>query len=79
MNYILYFILILLTIMVTFVGLLVIKAAIEMAEKIYYPSKPKAITSTEEEVTFKEETKKRYQRKSNTNATKRISKSTRKV
>ena len=60
-----FIILILLGIIVTVLGLLTIRVCVQMAEQIYFP--------------VKQETKKRYQRKSNTNATKRIPKSIRKV
>ncbi len=60
-----FIILILLGIIVTVLGLLTIRVCVQMAEQIYFP--------------VKQQTKKRYQRKSNTNAAKRIPKSTRKV
>jgi hypothetical protein len=64
-----FIILILLGIIITVLGLLTIRVCFQMAEQIYFPVK----------TTFKQEPKKRYQRKSNTNATKRIPKSSRKV
>lgn len=62
-----YIILLLLALIVTAIGILVIKFAIEMYEQLYW-HKPKP--------SFKQEAKKRYQKKY---ATKRIRKSTRKV
>ncbi len=62
-----YIILLLLALIVTAIGILVIKVAIEMYEQLYW-HKPKP--------SFKQEAKKRYQKKY---ATKRIRKSTRKV
>lgn len=60
-----FIILLLLASIVTILGVLVIRVSVQMAEQIYFP--------------VKQETKKRYQRKSNINATKRITKSSRKV
>lgn len=62
-----FIILILLAIIVTILGVLTIKVCIQMYEHILYPPKP----------TFKQQAKKRYERKSN--ATKRIPKPSRKV
>jgi hypothetical protein len=64
----LFIILILLLSIVTIVGVLVIKVAVQMGEQIYFPTKNK--------LTFKQQAKKRYQKKY---ATKRIPKSPRKV
>jgi hypothetical protein len=64
----LFIILILLLSIVTIVGVLIIKIAVQMGEQIYFPTKNK--------LTFKQQAKKRYQRKY---ATKRIPKSPRKV
>jgi hypothetical protein len=61
-----YIILILLASIVTVLGVLTIRVCVQMAEQIYFPKK----------VDFKKEAKKRYERKY---ATKRISKSPRKV
>ncbi len=63
-----FIILILLASIVTTLGVLVIRVAVQMAEHIYFPPKPK--------LSFKERAKKRYERKY---ATKRIPKPTRKV
>jgi len=64
----LFIILILLLSIVTILGVLVIKVAVQMGEQIYFPTKNK--------LTFKQQAKKRYQKKY---ATKRIPKSPRKV
>lgn len=61
-----FIILILLVSIVTILGVLVIKVAVQMTEQIYFPKK----------TNFKKEAKKRYERKY---ATKRIPKPTRKV
>ena len=63
-----FIILILLASIVTTLGVLVIRVAVQMGEQIYFPPKPK--------LSFKEKAKERYQRKY---ATKRIPKPTRKV
>jgi hypothetical protein len=64
-----YITLILMAMLITIVGILTIKALIQMYEQFYW-HKP----------TFKEEAKKRYERKINkTNATKRIQKTNKKV
>ena len=63
-----YIILILLASIITVLGVQVIKIYFKVYEHIYYPPKQK--------VNFKKEAKKRYERKY---ATKRISKTTRKV
>jgi hypothetical protein len=63
-----YIILILLAVIITILGVLVIRVAVQMGEQIYFPPKPK--------LSFKEKAKERYQRKY---ATKRIRKSPRKV
>jgi hypothetical protein len=52
----LFIILILLLSIVTIVGVLVIKVAVQMGEQIYFPTKNK--------LTFKQQTKKRYEKKS---------------
>ncbi len=62
-----YIILLLLALIVTAIGILVIKVAVQMYEQLYW-HKPKS--------TFKEEAKKRYERKY---ATKRIQKTNKKV
>jgi hypothetical protein len=67
-----YIILIVLALIVTILGVLTIRVAVQMYEQLYW-HKPKPVQS------FKQEAKKRYQRKLNNNATKRITKSTRKV
>ena len=64
-----YIILILVACIVTILGVLTIRVCVQMAEHLYYPPKPN----------FKKEAKKRYEKKSNINGTKRIRKSTRKV
>lgn len=51
-----FIILILLASIVTILGVLVIRVAVQIAEQIYFPPKPK--------LTFKEQAKKRYERKS---------------
>lgn len=61
-----FIILILLVSIVTILGMLVIRVAVQMAEHLLYPKK----------VSFKQQAKKRYERKY---ATKRIPKPTRKV
>ncbi len=63
-----YIVLFLLAFIVTILGVLTIRVAVQMYEHLYW-----------HKASFKEEAKKRYQRKSNTNGTKRISKSPRKV
>ena len=67
-TYAFFIVLILAAILITVLGVLTIRVAVQMYEHLYW-HKP----------SFKEESKKRYQRKSNTNATKRIPKSPRKV
>jgi hypothetical protein len=64
-----FILLILLASIVIILGVLTIRVCVQMAEQIYFPSKPN----------IKKEAKKRYERKSNINATKRIPKSPRKV
>ena len=69
-TYAFFIVLILVTMLVTILGLLTIKVAVQMCEQLYW-DKPKS--------SFKEVAKKRYQRKSNTNATKRIQKTNKKI
>ena len=64
-----FLILLLLASIITILGVLTIKVCVQMAEQIYFPVKS----------SFKQKAKKRYQRKSNINAIKRIPKSNRKV
>ena len=67
-TYAFFIVLILVAIIITLLGVLTIRVAVQMYEHLYW-----------HKASFKEEAKKRYQRKSNTNGTKRISKSPRKV
>ncbi len=69
-TYAFFIILILAAILITVLGVLTIRVAVQVYEQLYW-HKPKS--------SFKEEAKKRYQRKSNTNATKRIQKTNKKL
>ena len=64
-----FFILLVLASIITILGVQVIKIYFKVYEHLFYPPK----------TNFKKEAKKRYERKSNINATKRIPKSIRKV